>query len=337
MVMNIQKLETMPPPPGVFGSLKAGFDVVSNRVVLILLPLGLDLFLWLGPRLSVGDLYRTLINNWIDFSKSAGFPVRDVQLLMERADMLGRVNVLNWMRTFPIGIPSLLSGILPESLPLQTPLGAQNVIQVSSTLGMFGWLVLLTSLGWIGGGLYFRWVSNIALNGRDGVIGSLNAIAQTFLLSLVWLIGLMMILFPVLLVVTLLTSINAALANIAVFVILMLSFWLIVPLFFMPHGIFARKQNAFRSMFASLKLSRFTLPTSSLFVFSVIILSTGLNYLWSVPSSNSWMMLVGIAGHAFITTALLAASFIYYRDMTDWLQNVYERLQQFGGKPSSTV
>jgi hypothetical protein len=40
------------------------------------------------------------------------------------------------------------------------------------------------------------------------------------------------------------------------------------------------------------------------------------------------MTLVGIGGHAFITTALLSASFIYYRDMNVWLQTVFERLQK---------
>jgi hypothetical protein len=75
-------------------------------------------------------------------------------------------------------------------------------------------------------------------------------------------------------------------------------------------------------------MARFSLPTSALFVFSTFILTTGLNYLWSVPSSDSWMTLIGIAGHAFITTALLAASFVYYRDMNGWLQAVLEQLQQ---------
>jgi len=112
------------------------------------------------------------------------------------------------------------------------------------------------------------------------------------------------------------------------FIAMMLSFWLIVPFFFMSHGIFTQKQNAFHSMLASLKMARFTLPTSSLFVFSVFILSTGLNYLWSVPSNDSWILLVGITGHAFITTALLSASFVYYREMNNWLKIVQERFQQ---------
>jgi hypothetical protein len=45
-------------------------------------------------------------------------------------------------------------------------------------------------------------------------------------------------------------------------------------------------------------------------------------------------MLVGILGHAFISTTLLAASFVYYRDMSNWLQNVYERFQQMSNKIS---
>ena len=38
------------------GSLRDGFYAVSSHVWLILLPLLLDVLLWLGPRLSVGTL-----------------------------------------------------------------------------------------------------------------------------------------------------------------------------------------------------------------------------------------------------------------------------------------
>jgi hypothetical protein len=130
------------------------------------------------------------------------------------------------------------------------------------------------------------------------------------------------------LVLTALMLINPLLASGALFFMVILSFWLIIPLFFVPHGIFVRRQNAFHSIVTSFKMARFTLPTSGMFVFSSFILSTGLNYLWSVPKGNSWMTLVGISGHAFITTALLAGSFVYYRDMNIWLQVVLEELQQ---------
>jgi hypothetical protein len=82
---------------------------------------------------------------------------------------------------------------------------------------------------------------------------------------------------------------------------------------------------------------RFSLPTSGMFVLSVFILSRGLDQLWRAPKSESWLALVGFAGHAFVTTALVTASFVYYRDMGDWLQTVYDRFQEINKKPSSKV
>jgi hypothetical protein len=198
-------------------------------------------------------------------------------------------------------------------------------------------MFLLVVTGWIVGGLYFGWVSNTVLVGSAARITPLYAVLQTFILSVVWFLGLVILSIPVMLLLTVLTLISPALASGALFVMLLLSFWVIVPLFFTPHGIFVRGQNAFRSILTSFKMARFTLPTSGMFVFSTFILSTGLNYLWSVPKSNSWMTLVGISGHAFITTALLAASFLYYRDMNIWLQKVFEELQQKKSVPGRTI
>ena len=81
------------------------------------------------------------------------------------------------------------------------------------------------------------------------------------------------------------------------------------------------------SIISSVQMARFTLPTSSMFVLAVFLLSFGLNFLWSIPPENSWMTIVGILGHSFVTTALLAGSFIYYRDMNIWLQSVIEKLR----------
>ena len=60
-----------------------------------------------------------------------------------------------------------------------------------------------------------------------------------------------------------------------------------------------------------------------------------LEFLWAIPADNSWLALVGIFGHAFITTALLASSFIYYHDMTTWLQTVLARLR--GDMPTNRL
>jgi hypothetical protein len=335
-------MEELPPPPGVMGSLRDGFYAVSSHVWLILLPLLLDVALWLGPRLSVGELLnpffrmafnemRTTLNSASDLQRFTAYQSAFSEVL-ERFNLL---SLLGRLQTFPVGVSSLLAQTMPEG----TPLGSQNVIQVSSLPGSLVLGFLFTVIGWVLGGLYFRWVSGIALGGasRTAMISFSWAIIQTLLLSVIWVFALMMIIFPLMIVLTILTMFSPVLASGVLLVGLFFSFWLIVPLFFTPHGIFVRRQNALYSIFTSWRMARFTLPTSGLFVLSVFLLSTGLNYLWSVPTDNSWMLLVGIAGHAFITTALLAASFVYYRDMNVWLQTIFEQFQHKPNLPAQRV
>jgi hypothetical protein len=315
------------------GSLRAGFDAVSRHVALILLPVALDIFLWLGPRFSVDSLLTPFLNMVFDQTRLTLTSSADIRRFTEFESLFNQtvehfnlLSLLSRLQTFPVGVSSLLA----RTMPVETPFGLQPVVQISSLPGLIGLALLLVAGGWVLGALYFRWVSGTTLGetAPGTGISSLWAIFQTLILSGVWLVGLMMFFIPVTLVLTVLTMLSPVLAGAALFIILALSFWLIVPLFFTPHGIFVRKQNAFYSIFTSLRMARFALPTSGLFVICWFLLSTGLGYLWSVPTADSWMTLVGIGGHAFITTALLSASFVYYRDMNAWLQTVFERLQQ---------
>ena len=337
--MNRQKLAELPPPPGVIGSLRDGFYTVSSHVWLILLPLLLDVVLWLGPRLSVGELLNPFFRMAFSQMRTTLTSASDVQrftayqsTFSEVVERFNLLSLLGRLQTFPVGVSSLLA----QTLPKATPLGSQDVIQISSLPGSLLLGFLFTIIGWVLGGLYFRWVSGIALGdaSQTAMISFSWVITQTLLLSVLWVFALMMIVFPLMIVLTILTMFSPVLASGLLLVGLFFSFWLIVPLFFTPHGIFVRKQNAFSSIFTSWRMARFTLPTSGLFVLSVFLLSAGLNYLWSVPTDDSWMLLVGIAGHAFITTALLAASFVYYRDMNVWLQTIFE---QFQHKPNLPV
>jgi len=324
--MEMDKIETLPPPPGVIGSLKAGFDAIASNITVILLPLALDLLLWLGPRLRIDRLFRPMFDEISRYMSSSGIPATDVQMLQENSsqalEWLHQYNLLTVLRTFPIGVFSLMSDLTPN----RTPIGVPSVIQVGSIFTLFGWIMLMTLFGWILGGIFFRWVSMaVSDTSRRGHFA--QAILQTILISILYFMIAMILGLPITIVLSLIGTVSSLLAQGMLLVLGLFSMWLIVPLFFTPHGIFMYQQNAFSSIYTSLKMARFTLPTSSLFVLSVLIIAFGLNYLWAIPSSDSWMTLIGIVGHAFITTSLLAASFIFYRDMQVWLQTILERLK----------
>ncbi len=324
----MDKIETLPPPPGVIGSLRAGFDAIASNLPVILLPLAFDLFLWLGPRLRVDQVFKAAFDEAPGIARLMGLTSENLEasqgfgaLLL---DQLGQFNLFSTLRTYPIGIFSLMSGTMPN----QTPLGVPSAIQVNSEFTFLGWIALLTMFGWLCGGLFFHWVSRVVVDPSrpaDKRIG--QSVLQTILLSILYFLLSIMLGTPVLILLYVMIIISPLLAQGLLLVLGLLSMWLIVPVFFTPHGIFMRQQNAFTSIHTSLRMARFTLPTSSLFVLSVLLITVGLNFVWTIPSSDSWMTLVGIAGHAFITTSLLAASFIYYRDMQVWLQTVFEKLK----------
>jgi hypothetical protein len=324
--MENPQTNILPPPPGIIRSLKGGFDAVASHAAAMLLPIAIDLLLWLGPRLRLDQLARPFIAGLASFPSGMPFSTSDVQQAQQLYNQFfQQFNLLSIIRTFPIGISSLMS----NSQSNMTPIGTPIAIQVPSLLSMLSLVFLLTLAGWVGGGLYFQWVARSAAIEESpiSVKHTLKTVWQAVLLSGIWLIILIAISVPVLLFISVLALISPILAQGVLFLLALVAMWLILPIFFSPHGIFIREQNAFRSIVSSLQMIRFTFPTSGLFVLLVLAVSQGFNLLWSVPAASSWMTLIGIGGHAFITTGLLAASFIYYRDMSAWLQTVFEQLR----------
>lgn len=317
----------MPPPPGLIASLAAGFEAVASHITVITLPILLDLFLWLGPRLRLKELFRPFIES------IPLMPVPPVPDLPELSavqqmwiDFFDRFNLFMLLRTYPVGTSSLLS----LEMPSVSPLGVPAALDAGPFLPALGWSLLLILTGLLLGGIYFHAVSGAALKRQTakGLKPALRSSGQVILLSLVWWGLLVAVGFPLLGVVTMLGMFNPGLAQIALVILAVVCTWLALPVFFSPHGIYTYQQNAFLAILSSLRMVRFTLPASGLFAILMLLISQGLRFLWSTPPADSWWLLVGIGGHAFISTALLAASFIYYRDVNTWLNVVFERLKQ---------
>lgn len=194
------------------------------------------------------------------------------------------------------------------------------MIEASSVLSIFFWIIIATVIGIAFGTLFFSEIARITdMEPRAfSVPALLKQFGQVLLLTLMLLAAIFILIIPAVFLTSLLAVFNMTIAQAALFLFSFLVIWLSIPLFFSPHGIFCKAFNAPRAILASLRLSRVFLPSTSLFILAVLTLSQGLDMIWQIPPASSWMTLVGIFGHAFINTALVAATFIYYRDAVRW-------------------
>ncbi|MCL4562486.1 MAG: hypothetical protein M1281_17975 [Chloroflexi bacterium] len=331
MIPKPEKLAV--PPPRLIAALHAGFDAAANHIALILFPVALDLFLWLGPHFSVKNLLMPILQQ---FSDLPGMNAPEMSGLMETTRQMWqtlaeRLNLASVLRSYPVGIPSLMA----DQFPVQTPWGTPLVKDIASFGTAFGWVLLFLLIGLIGGSLYFYAVAQTISKPRlettwpnVGWVG-----IQSILLALVCFALLLAIGLPILLFLTILAAFSPTIAQIGVLVASVLLIWILVPLLFSPHGIFLFRQNALLSMLTSARLVRFVLPGTSLFFLALVVLSQGLDLLWLVPPEDSWMAFIGVLGHGFIATATLAASFVYYRDALRFVQAVIQR----SVAPNSTI
>ncbi len=316
----------LPPPPGLIASLAAGFEAVADRITVIALPVLLDLFLWFGPRLRLKELFRPFIEAIPLMPVPAVPDLPELTVVQQMwSDFFDRFNLFMLLRTYPVGTSSLLS----LQMPTVSPLGTPPSLDAGPFLPALGWSLLLILVGLLLGGLYFYVVSGAALKRQTdrNFKLALRSIGQVILLSFIWWGLLVTIGLPLMAMVSMLGMFNPGLAQIVLILLAVVCTWLALPIFFSPHGIYAYRQNAVLAILSSLRMVRFTLPASGLFVILMLLIGQGLRFLWLTPPPDSWWLLVGIGGHAFISTALLAASFIYYRDVNTWLEVVFNHLK----------
>lgn len=315
------ELPPLPPPPGAISALVNGFNAIASNVAVILIPAILDLFLWLGPRLKADTLLAPILDLMPEIQAQApAGQAKEIASLL--TDFVNNFNLFSVFRTFPLGIFSLMT----TKLSIKSPLGDRLGIDIPHWLVAFGLVLGLTFFGWLGGSLYFRAVSRVALKLEQGP-GIFRSVLHGILLSGMWLLFFSLVNLPLLILLGLLSLLDGLVRTILVFLLVVPLSWVLLVVFFSFHGIFANAQNAFISVRNSLRMLRYGLPPLGWFAMLTILISQGMDMLWRIPPADSWMMGIGILGHAFVSTSLLAASFIYYRDLNAWIESALQWLK----------
>ncbi|MEJ2747420.1 MAG: hypothetical protein P8183_05870 [Anaerolineae bacterium] len=301
----MQSKEKIVPLPGIWATIAAGFDVIAIHFWIIVIPVLLDSFLWLGPRLSIRPLLEQMVTFW---QQGPTIPGVDFSLLL---DLAPRTNLFTSLSVPILGVPVLMTGLTPEKTPLPTTL-----FELNNAVEMFLLFVLFSLLGLVLTAVYMTLTASVIQHQPIRQALSRMAINWLKLMGLVVTVFIfaVMVYIPLAIVGVLTALLSETLASLVLLMGPLLIAWVVIYLVFVPHGIFVNGRPLFRAMIESLQLMRhFLLPTITLLL-TILIIRRGMDWLLLMADDGSWLTWVSIWGHAFVSTALLAASFIFYRD-----------------------
>jgi len=314
--------------PGVFSTLSAGFELTTRYLWLMVIPAALDLFLWIGPRLS----FRALIEQLLTTSLAqlpTGLLTLDTGALMDAA---GRVNHFAYLSVSLLGVPALMAGPMPEKTPI-TP----AVIDGGGLGAWFGWLVVFTLVGLLLTAVFYNLIayamrrSQAATTAATAATGAAptalpplgparfaRRTLQTWLrlvaLLAVALLLMLVITIPVALLAGFLTLLSQAIAVFVLFGAVVLIMWLLMFLSYTPQGMLLNPRRFPLVIADSVRIFQRNLPTA-LGLLAVVLLSRQLlSYVLLTADSGTWVTTINILAHAYIATALTVALFIFYRD-----------------------
>lgn len=322
----LQENETRVKPPKIIQTLVQGFNLVASHPYIMLFPLLLDVFFWFGPFYRVKELFAPALEEMLQaISSSASLSAADITTTLESVRetwnlVLNNFNILSTLRTYPIGIPSLLASKGYSANPVGNP----KLIEMTSS-SQASLLVLLCVLAGIFlGGIYFSSVSRLVVvkQGNEKKVNIFYSVGQTFVLYALMILAALVLAFPVLCFLSSFSVFAPTMGSLPTLVLGLILLWVLVPFAFSPHGIFMKQLSAVKAISLSSKFVRISSMATTIFFTLAVSLSYGLDILWSTPEPNSWLFLLGILGHAFISSGLLAASFIYFHDGLIWMDEI---------------
>ena len=320
-------------------SLSSGFDAITKRIWLISIPAFLDLYLWMGPRLSIYPLVKRLLSlvalpsnaspeELLALAETRGLLEQASQsfnafsfLVIRKLSMPSLMSPNPWLETLGItlNISSLVTFQAPEASFLSRPL---PVIEVRSEFILLGLYVLLSLVGMLIGCSYLGLIAQEVRDNQMNVVYVLQRVwvwwARVALIALLIFMGFLMLGVPLLVLIALVSLLSRNLAqligNFLIISSIWVGIWFYIYLFFLVNALILNDTGILRALWDSFNVVRRNFWSTIGLMLLMGLIGTGFSIIWRMLSTNSWGTLLAIVGNAYIGSGLAAASLTFYRD-----------------------
>jgi hypothetical protein len=291
--------------PGVIETVGNAFVLLNKRPYLLIPPVLLDLFLWLGTRLSLKPLTDTLVG-WVQGSSSADSKTVD------QLHSLGKS--FNLFELLAVSTPTFVTQIGADAIA-----GASH----KSIEGLEWWALLPIGFGLLLAGLAIG-MAYLTLLGflvrGEGVAAvpystvMLRNVVRTYAYYLL-LIGLvLLILFPLVFLAVALLAFGISILPIVTLVLAFAAMWAYVLLYFAQDAIVISQAGPARAIYLSYNVVRANFwPCIGLIVVS-LTLQIGTPLALVAFTRTPWGVPLAFILHAYILTGVAVAALLFYRD-----------------------
>jgi hypothetical protein len=298
-----------PAAPGVIDTIGLAYSRLIAQPWVVLAPVLLDLYLWLGLRVTAGPLVLKL----------AGL-IRPVRAVGDGlADALETQEGYNLAEFLSFQLPSLR---VPTFVPLLVDREAIALGGWAPELDSSPWWALaaltplLLALGLIGGTAFLLWLADVARGVEHRFSG--RATLETSKQLLLWMLTafglLLLICWPLLVAQAAFIFAGVGSSGIIALLLLIPAGIGFVLFFFSAHAIVLDRVTAIEAFRSSYLVVR-TYGTQSLgFVVSYLVVTGGFPFFWRLLISEPPGALIAIIGNAFVSSGMIAAGMIYYDD-----------------------
>ena len=303
---------------GVIDCLSAGYRYLGWRLELILIPIVLDLLLWLGPRLNVAPLFEQFAASYRNLASADGVTPDIAQMVSQLADSIRQMgegsNLLN----------GLVSGTLLHvpSLPVVTANWLPHYTIDIVTVGEAAiWWLVFSLLGLLLGVIYLTLLARrLPIGSAAGASGGQVAMAvlrhwlQVIGFVLIVLLALLLIYLPISFIVGLMMLVSPAVGSAAAALAGALTLVVFFYLYFVTAALIMDNVPLGVAIMRSLRLVRENFWATLGFILLSNLIGLGIALLLvQLANLAMWAGFVAIVINAYIGTGLSMALLVFYR------------------------
>ena len=324
---------TKPQKATLIDSISEGYAVINRRPWLLLLPLLLNIYLWFGPQLSFGPLFKN-VHGVLKSIQPGMIDQTELQVVYDQllangsVDLRSQVTFLNYvpsLRQYVIGSVDSAGGVAAVPAIIEPPrlidTWRTDTIEIASVGGALLGIVLLNALALALSALFLaqvgaavrnptgaRWLPHAGLGAALRVgLAMLGAIGVIVGVTLA--LGLPFLFFAYLLI-----FLNPTIGLLALELLFVVGFWVNIYIGFYREAIVIDDQGPLRAIYTSFNVVRRNFWGTLGFLALSLIISLGSGVIWYRLVGSTAGLIVAMIGSAYIGSGLLAARMAFFRE-----------------------